>query len=640
MILTKNFAWRASLAVLALTVAATTANADTQVIKRKKTFFQSLFGGSSGKPRKVQRAGLFDSKPWWNNDNGDVRIISDPAASRRNQLLADSSDPEGSSGYGMGNLTYVPGKLVQLGGTVPKEPRPAGTLEAAVYDALSSADLGIRVTAGERDAILAHYGQSGFKPLWIANGKVSDRARTVLKVLADAAAEGMDPESYLPPVLTGYAAAETLSGSDSGALARLDLGLTAMALKYARQASGGEFDPRKLSRYNDVTPEIVNPEVAMKVIAWSPYADSYLRDLQPKLPAYAAMKAALAELRKDGPGSAPVVVAGGPRLKPGSTDDRIPDLRARLGQLGYDMPADDAAGDPLLFDATLSGVLKKFQKSAGLKASGSLDAATVNALNGHGSERDRQRLVDNMERLRWLPKSLGNRYVFVNQAAFKVQVIDSGKEIWNSRVIVGKPTTQTAVFDDEIETVVFNPSWGVPPSIIANEYLPKLRRDPGYLDRIGFKVVNSRGKQVSSGGVDWWSYGSKVPFSIQQPPGNKNALGELKFLFPNSHNIYMHDTPSRELFANDVRAFSHGCVRVQNPREFATVLLGWDRARIDKTTDSKASQSVALKSKVPVHITYFTAWPDETGKIQYFNDIYGRDQAMEDARQVLTVAGR
>ena len=160
--------------------------------------------------------------------------------------------------------------------------------------------------------------------------------------------------------------------------------------------------------------------------------------------------------------------------------------------------------------------------------------------------------------------------------------MDGAKEIWRSRVIVGKPMSQTSAFHDEIETVVFNPSWGVPPSIIANEYLPKLRRDPSYLDREGFKVITQSGKVVPSSSVEWWSYGSKVPFSIQQPPGRKNALGEIKFLFPNSHNIYMHDTPSRNLFDEDVRAFSHGCVRVEDPRKFAEIVAGLPAAEIDR----------------------------------------------------------
>jgi murein L,D-transpeptidase YcbB/YkuD len=200
--------------------------------------------------------------------------------------------------------------------------------------------------------------------------------------------------------------------------------------------------------------------------------------------------------------------------------------------------------------------------------------------------------------------------------------------------------TQTAVFHDEIETVVFNPSWGVPQSIIVNEYLPKLRRDPGYFDRIGFKVISPEGQRVSSSSIDWWGYGGGYAVGVQQPPGSDNALGELKFLFPNQHNIYMHDTPSRELFEKDTRAFSHGCVRVMNPRQFAAVLLGWEAAAVDLETDSGESKSVKLERKVPVHLTYFTAWPDADGKIEYFRDIYERDKTMDEARSALTMAQR
>ena len=188
--------------------------------------------------------------------------------------------------------------------------------------------------------------------------------------------------------------------------------------------------------------------------------------------------------------------------------------------------------------------------------------------------------------------------------------------------------------------MVFTLSWGVTPSIIAHDYLRKLRDDPAYLDRIGFRVVTPEGRVVSSDSIDWWNYGSKVPFGIQQPPGDDNALGELKFLFPNSHNIYMHDTPNRELFDKDMRAFSHGCVRVQNPREFAQVMLGWDAEAVDSNVDSKRSQTVKLPTHVPVHITYFTAWPDESGTIAYFSDIYGRDKAMETARSATVLAQR
>jgi murein L,D-transpeptidase YcbB/YkuD len=424
------------------------------------------------------------------------------------------------------------------------------------------------------------------------------------------------------------------------ALARLDLGLTAMAVKYARHASGGQFDPRRLSLYYDITPQTVSATQAIKVLAYSPFPDSYLRDLQPKYPAYAAMKSALAELRQELAGHEFVPIPEGKRVKPGQSSARIVALRARLEDLALLPPEAGLDADSETLDAALSAALKRFQKNAKIKQTGALDNATVAALNDHGSDRDLRRLTYNMERMRWLPKTLGSKFVFVNTAAFQVSVMDQGSEIWRSKVIVGKPMNQTSAFHDDIESVVFNPSWGVPPSIIANEYLPKLWEDPSYLDREGFLVTDSSGEIIPSSYIDWNYYTGRVPFDIQQPPGDGNALGQLKFLFPNKHDIYMHDTPTKKLFAKDMRAYSHGCVRVQNPREFATVLLGWSRTKVANNIESGVSQTVKLPAKVPVHLTYFTAWPDENGKILYFNDIYGRDQTMEKALSVQTLAQR
>jgi murein L,D-transpeptidase YcbB/YkuD len=247
-----------------------------------------------------------------------------------------------------------------------------------------------------------------------------------------------------------------------------------------------------------------------------------------------------------------------------------------------------------------------------------------------------------MERLRWLPKTLGDRHVFVNQAAYMLKVVDHGREIWRSKVIVGKPNTQTVAFSDEMEKIVFNPSWGVPPSIMKNEMIPRLRRDPGYLDRIGYRVLTPDGKKIiRSRSVPWWKYkNGKVPYLIQQPPGDDNALGEVKFLFPNSHSIYMHDTPTRNLFGKSVRALSHGCVRVENPREFAEILLGVDASDIAERIDSGVSQSTKVTRATRVHLTYFTVWPANDGRLLTYDDVYGRDQRMERAFSTVAVASR
>jgi len=267
-----------------------------------------------------------------------------------------------------------------------------------------------------------------------------------------------------------------------------------------------------------------------------------------------------------------------------------------------------------------------------LKPTGILDNATLKLLNKNDGGNKREKIIASMERLRWLPKNLGERYVFVNQAAYDVHVFDHDKLAWESRVIVGQPTKQTYAFFDQIQTVVFNPKWGVPVSIIVNEYGPKMRKDPGYLDRNGFIVVDLQGNQIDSQSVDWYNIGAKPKFGIQQLAGGENALGELKFLFPNVHDIYMHDTPTKPLFKTAERAYSHGCVRVQNPRDFAQVLLGWNKEQVASSIEENPeTHSVQLPQKVPVYLTYFTAWTDDKGDLAFHNDIYGRDAAITKA---------
>jgi L,D-transpeptidase YcbB len=631
----KIFVVRFAVAAAALAIAASVASADHEVIKKKKKgFFFDLFGDGSRSYRVPRRQAGND---WWEED-GKVRFFFDNPRKKRYDL--GEADADTDPGYGMGNLTYVPDKLVALSQQSLAAARPADAAAASIYDALTDPDLSIRVVQAEQQAILDHYAATGFRPVWVEDGKLTPRAEAVLTLLSAAGDEGLEPANYLPPSLASFSTASRPVAGDMRALSRLDVGLTAMAVKYAQHASGGQFDPRRLSRYHDITPETVSATQAIKVLAFSPFPDAYLRDLQPRHPAYAAMKSTLAELRQELAGREFVPIPEGKRVKPGKSDARIVTLRTRLHDMALLPPeaALDAGSETL--DAIVSAALKRFQKQAKIKQTGALDSATVVALNDHGSDRDLRRLTYNMERMRWLPKNLGSKFVFVNTAAFQVSVMNQGTEIWRSKVIVGKPLNQTSAFHDEIETVVFNPSWGVPPSIIANEYLPKLWEDPSYLDREGFRVIDSSGDIIPSSYIDWNSYSGRVPFDIEQPPGDGNALGQLKFLFPNKHNIYMHDTPIKKLFAKDERAYSHGCVRVQNPREFAMALLGWSRVKVDQKTDSGVSQTVRLPAKVPVHLTYFTAWPDENGRMLYFSDIYGRDKTLEKALSAETLAQR
>lgn len=628
----KTFVTRSVVAALSAMMLAGTALAEAPAKKHKPGFLEQLFGNSGTHTTKKRRAvfGSFKDDPVYVED-------AEPGSGKGRVVIADADPEDAVPGYGMGNLTYVPPKMVALSGVTLESAAPADPAAAAIYRQLTTDGPSLRVLPAARSALLAQYAAQGYRPIWLKDGKLSDRGKDVLKLLAGAAADGLQPQTYLP---TGLASFDSpLPENDPAAMARLDIDLSAAALRYARDASGGQFDPALLSRYNDLQPPWVPPAEALKVVAYSPFAADYLRGLNPTHPAFAAMKKALAELRAEEDAPKPDKIPDGNLVKKGDADARIPAVRARLKELGFAAEPSDEVDDDIL-DAELSVQLRLFQRQAGIKVSGVLGPQTVAALNNAGTSGSVDKLLDNMERLRWLPRNLGQRYVFVNQAAFQASVIKDGKPEWTTRVIVGKPDTQTAVFNDEMEMVVFNPSWGVPQSIIANEYLPKLRNDPAYLDKMGFKVVTQQGKVVPSRAINWDSYGSKIPYGVQQPPGVKNALGELKFLFPNSHDIYMHDTPSRELFERDVRAFSHGCVRVQNPREFASVVLGWSPEEVAAKVESKASETVRLKQKLPVHITYFTAWPDEAGNMVYFNDIYGRDKPLDNARTATLVAQR
>lgn len=628
----KSFVKLCAVSLLAVSVlGAGIAGAEQPVKKRKPTFLQQLFGEQTYRGDRRTDRRLFGRR-----DRGEIDVIR--TVSGANRPIASDEDPEGDPGYGMGNLRYVAPRLVAVRGAELTEPRPFEPAAAAIHDQLTGTGPALAVLAETRTAVIEAYRLRQFRPVWIEDGALSARGQAVMTHLAAAAEDGLDPAAYLPTGLTGFD--QPLPVNDAAAMARLDIDLFAAALRSARDASGGLFDPRKLSRYHDVKPAYAVADGAARVLAWSPYPVDYLKALQPDHPAYAALKTALAAIRAESRPSTVSLIADGPVVKRGATDPRLPLVREKLAARGYGDAGLPPGGDPLQLDDALSDQLRLFQKAARIKVSGLLGPQTVAALNTDLSRRDEARLINNMERMRWLPRDLGRRHVFVNQAAFEAEVVKDGSEQWSTRVIVGRPNTQTWVFHDEMELVVFNPSWGVPQSIITKEYLPKLRRDPGYLDRMGFKVVNQKGKVVSSSSVSWASYGAKVPYGVHQPPGAGNALGDIKFLFPNTHDIYMHDTPKRELFEEDMRAFSHGCVRVQNPREFAAVLLGWDAAKVEHYVGTPKSETVRLKEKIPVHLTYFTAWPDKSGKIRYFEDIYGRDKAMEDARSTVSVAQR
>ncbi len=498
-------------------------------------------------------------------------------------------------------------------------------------------------------------GLMDFEPLWVSSEGLTAKSRRALALLADAESEGLIPLDYMPPTLGSFSDDGSIFKGQVPALARLDIAMTAMVMRYAEHVYSGRIIPKKLSGYYDVTPPALDLGLALYELSYRRLPDLYLSSLRPQHAAYRTMRASLSELRAKLAESNQQSIPKGETVKPGARDARVPLVRERMVKLGL-LSVDDSlawieetanapdagAADEVLartLDRKLSAALKAFQASRKLKQTGRLDKATVEALNTRSDQRNIQKLVMNMERLRWLPRDLGTRHIFVNQASFELRIIDDGGITWSTKVIVGKADTQTSVFSDEMETVVLNPYWGVPKSIIKYEMMPYLVNDPSYLDRKGFEVVNSQGDVVSSSSVDWWAYGDKIPYDVRQPPGDDNALGNIKFLFPNSHDIYMHDTPTKNLFAEKSRAFSHGCVRVEDPRKFAEFVLGWDRTQIDDMIASGMNQDIRLPVRIPVHLNYFTAWPDGSGKIAYHPDVYNRDARLEKALNTIAVAG-
>jgi len=549
-----------------------------------------------------------------------------------------------------GFANYQPVKLVALNNPKLEAPKPSLVLASTIFDELRNSDTPVTVTPQQRDAIINFYRLNTFTPLWVTSEGLNNKAKRMLELLSRAEEEGLTAADYLPPTLGSFQDSGSAMRGDVAHLAKLDIAITAMALRYAEHLYSGRIIPKRLSGYYDLEADKLDLGHTLYEFWYRGFPDVYLRSLAPPHPAYAAMKATLAQLRKDGRSNEPAVIRAGKQVKPGERDARVISIRSRMVEisllseesslawmLGHPSDEPDLKAYEEVLDSALSKALKAFQAKHKIKQTGWIDKATVEALNAKPAQNYIQKLVMNMERVRWLPREVGQRYILVNQAAFELRLMEQNKIAWSTKIIVGKPETQTFVFSDEMETVVINPYWGVPQSIIRYEMMPYLARDRGYLDREGFEVVNARGKVVSSRSVNWWAYGSKIPFGVRQPPGDDNALGRIKFLFPNAHDIYMHDTPTKKLFAEDVRAFSHGCVRVENPRELAERVLGWERKRIDDMIATGQNQNIDLSKHIPVHLNYFTAWPDASGKIAYYPDIYNRDSRLDKALNAITV---
>ena len=282
----------------------------------------------------------------------------------------------------------------------------------------------------------------------------------------------------------------------------------------------------------------------------------------------------------------------------------------------------------ILYTMELANAISHFQQRVGLPENGKLDFKTIAEMNKSVDFRIKQMLI-NLERLRWVPVKMENNYLLVNIPEYKLHVFENKKLLWEANVVVGKEAKQTSIFKGNISRIILNPYWNIPNSIINKEILPALKRNPNYLSRNNMEVVSNTGKIINASTINWDKYSKNVPFIIRQKPDHDNALGKMKFLFPNSFSIYLHDTPAKELFNQNKRDFSHGCIRVENPKKLALYLLekdkNWSQEKVEKVLKTNTETGISIKPNMPVYIAYFTAWVDSKGNLNFRNDIYNLD---------------
>jgi len=481
-------------------------------------------------------------------------------------------------------------------------------------------------------ALSIFYQSSQFKLAWMGDAMPTQAATDLVRALADAGSHALRPSDYADAVEV-IASIGPSSSLEDRVIA--DVTLSRAALLYARHASAGRVNPRKITGYNTIDPVAADPAKTLVALTSSDRPGEILEALNPQTDEYKTLRRAYLELRASDKDAEPTVVPKGRTLKVGMSDPRMIPLRQRLVET-KDLSTVQAE-DPQKYDETLFAAVKKFQAKMKLPAEGIVGRMTLAALNQSSGDR-LKKLVVNMERRRWDPETRGKFRVFVNTAAYRMRVIKNGEIILTDDVIVGKAKYQTPSFSDQFERIVFNPYWNVPGGIARREFLPLVRKDPSIMARRGFETL------VSTGGrfvptdltkINWSAPDAKrIRIRFRQPPGNKNALGRVKFLFPNEHAVYLHDTPARSLFRPARRAFSAGCVRVKNPLKYAEVMLeedGWDRKRIDRAVNSKRNQGINLKAEIFVQLAYWTAYTDQNGELQYRNDTYGRDELLAKA---------
>ena len=484
------------------------------------------------------------------------------------------------------------------------------------------------------------YERRHFKPAWTTTDKINDLMRAIDEIELD----GLIPDDYHRRQLRRLSEEiEAQSPPEPQLLASRDLLLTDALVQLGYHLNYGKVDPVRLDpNWNmSVRMNRKDPATLIQEAIDSGSFYEFISDLKPRDEFYNQLKAILAQYQriKNEGGWQPI--PDGPTLKKGMENDRVKLMRKRL--LATDDLAGTASIESAIFDDELEQAVRHFQQRYGLEPDGVAGKNTLEAMNVPVEMRIDQIRV-NLERIRWVLHEDLDTFVFVNIPGFKVYYVRNEKLAWTRRAQVGKLYRQTPVFKADMTYLEFNPTWTVPPTILAKDILPAVRKDPGYLKKRNIRVIDGKGKVVNPKSINWSKYtGKNFPYQLRQDPGPSNALGLVKFMFPNKHLVYLHDTPSKNLFDREARAFSSGCVRIEDPFEFAQLLLGkeWDAKRIDGIIKSKKTTKVSLAKPVPVILFYLTALPEFDGGFHFRNDVYSRDEAvLEDLNATFKPAGR
>lgn len=467
------------------------------------------------------------------------------------------------------------------------------------------------------------YSERGFEPFWITPRGLTSAGQALAAWLeVGPRRHGLRPTDYHLDAVRALAA-----GSDPGSQIDLELALSDAFVMLGSHLVAGRLNPESLDpewRANRRHADLV-PIITRAAAGTNPVAE--LEALLPQADAYRLLVTHLERLRSLAAAGGWNSVGADVTLREGDVSPRVAELAQRLAMTdGYAETPQD------IFTPTLAEAVRAFQRRHGLNADGVVGKATLAALNVPIKERIDQ-IVVNLERWRWLPETLGERYILVNIAAFTMDVVEHGEKKLSMRVVVGRPYRRTPVFSGTMTYLVFNPWWEVPQSIASKDKLPEIRKDPTYLQRQGYTLLSGWGSDESvldPATIDWQRVTpATFRYRLRQSPGPQNALGQVKFMFPNPFAVYLHDTPSRELFSKEARTFSSGCIRLERPLELADLLLSeaapWTSERIRQTVASGKETTVRLPRGLPVHLLYWTAWIDDDGTLQFRDDVYGRD---------------